>query len=349
MLTLARLQPVDLRTIWLDEARDFTPWLSQEKNLDLLSETLGMDLELEGIEVPVGPYKADIVARDVSSDTKVIIENQLEKTNHDHLGKTIIYAAGLDAKIIIWIAKEFTEEHRRAIDYLNENTATNLRFFGIEMQVFKIGNSSPAPLFKVISSPNDYTSIIQQGISDSSELTDVKLRYLEFWTGFKDYCKEKGSSLNLRKPRPQHWYSIAIGRGKFSLNLTASMTKKRLGCEIYLRGVNAKRAFRLLKQYKPAIEAATGPLEWQELPEGQDSRVILYNSTIDITDKSTWISAYHWLRTEAELFSAAFAPRIKALPLIDAEPSEIDEENIINGERNDEEINEEVDTSLSIS
>src|SRR5687767_11158192 len=120
---LGRLEQVELRELWLDEARDFTPWLAQEVNLALLSSTLGIELELEGVEVFVGSFKADIVARDISSDTKVIIENQLEKTNHDHLGKIITYASGVDAKSVIWIAKEFSEEHRRALDYLNENAA----------------------------------------------------------------------------------------------------------------------------------------------------------------------------------------------------------------------------------
>src|SRR4051794_28418105 len=110
---LGRLEPIDLRTFWADEARDFTPWLATVENLEVLSSTLGLDLEREGVEVPVGPYKADIVARDLTSGNRVIVENQLEKTNHDHLGKTITYASGLDAKVIIWIAREFSEEHRR--------------------------------------------------------------------------------------------------------------------------------------------------------------------------------------------------------------------------------------------
>lgn len=313
--SLGLLVPVDLRGHWLDEARNFTPWLAQSESLELLSSTLGMELELEGIEVPVGPYKADIVARDISSNVKVIIENQLEKTDHDHLGKTITYASGLDAHVAIWIAKEFSEEHRRALDFLNENAAPDLRCFGIEIQLWKIDDSLPAPLFKIVSSPNDYTSIIR---TEREELTETKKLYLNFWSRFEEYCSREGTFLNLRKPRPQHWVSIAVGRGKFSLNLSASAQKERLGCEIYIRGTEAGSAFQLLLKQKQAIEERTGPLEWMELPEGQDCRVVRYHPGVDIQDQSSWGAAHQWLKQKAELFHGTFSPRIKALPVLDS-------------------------------
>ena len=311
---LSALVPVDLRGHWLDEAKNFTPWLAQEASLELLSTTLGMELELEGMEVPVGPYKADIVARDLSSsDARVVIENQLEKTDHDHLGKTITYASGLDARVIIWIAKEFSEEHRRALDFLNENAAPDLRCFGIEIQLWKIDESRPAPLFKVVSSPNDYTSIIR---TEREELTDAKRLYLNFWGRFKEYCASEGTKLNLRKPRPQHWFSIAIGKSKFGLNLTASIQKQRIGCEVYIRGVNAEEAFHLLRKQKQAIESETGQLEWMELPEGQDCRIVRYHSGVNLQDQSGWEEAHKWLKQEAEAFHKAFSHRIKALPVL---------------------------------
>lgn len=317
---LGTLVPVDLRGHWLDEARNFTPWLAQEASLELLSTTLGMELELEGMEVPVGPYKADILARDtLSSDSKVVIENQLGKTDHDHLGKTITYASGLDANVIVWIAREFSEEHRRALDFLNENAAPDLRCFGIEIQLWKIDGSRPAPLFKVVSSPNDYTSIIR---TEREELTDTKRLYLKFWSSFKEYCAREGTKLNLRKPRPQHWFSNAIGRSKFGLNLTASIQKHRIGCEIYIRGVNAGEAFHLLQQQKQAIEAETGQLVWMELPEGQDCRIVRYHSGMDLQDQSGWEEAHKWLKREAELFHMAFSERIKALPVLGGTPEE---------------------------
>ena len=183
---LGRLEPVDLRTHWPDEARDFTPWLATTENLDLLSATIGVDLELEGAEVPVGPYRADIVARDVASDTRVVVENQLEVTNHDHLGKALTYASGLDAPIIVWIAKKISDEHRQAIDYLNEKAAPQLRLFGIEMQLWRIGESSAAPLFKVVAMPNDWVATVK---AQSEGLSETQVLYLNLWEGFREFSR----------------------------------------------------------------------------------------------------------------------------------------------------------------
>tara|TARA_Y100001960_G_C14646859_1_gene813818 strand:- start:59 stop:1048 length:990 start_codon:yes stop_codon:yes gene_type:complete len=311
---LGSLERVDLRNFWADEAKDFTPWLAKESNLGSLSASLEMELELEGIEVPVGPFNADIVAKDTNSNSLVVIENQLEKTNHDHLGKTITYASGLNAQVIIWIAKEFKEEHRKAIDYLNEKASPELRCFAVEIQLLKIGNSFPAPLFKVVASPNEYKGNVEIG---SSSLSETKLTYLEFWNFFKDLALQKGTTLSFRKARAQHWFSMAVGRSKFSITLTASIQKKRIGCEVYMRGPNAKKAFRELSRQKDEIENMTGDLDWQELPAGQDCRIIFYRESISISDKTNWADAGEWFKEKAELFREVFGPRIKGLSLSD--------------------------------
>ncbi|HEY2082861.1 MAG TPA: DUF4268 domain-containing protein [Verrucomicrobiae bacterium] len=316
--TLGKLEILDLRTTaWKDEARDFTLWLAKAENLDQLSKALDLELELEGVEVPVGPYRVDILANDATSNVRAVIENQLEKTNHDHLGKVITYASGLEAKVLIWIAREFTEEHRRAIDFLNECTGGNLRLYAVEIQLFRIGNSPPAPYFKIVASPNEYAVAAQ--IKETAS-TETKVLYLEFWNSFKDYCKTTGTFLSLRKAAPRSWYGIAVGRTKFSVNLQVSAMHKRLCCEIYMRGVNAKRAFKLLVPEKASIEAETGPLEWQELPDGQDCRIVRYKPDFDPSEKSAWQEGFKWLKKEAELFHKVFSPRIKALSIEDEEP-----------------------------
>jgi hypothetical protein len=215
---LGYLEHVELRDVWADEARDFTPWLAEPENLKRLGDALNMDLELEGTELAVGPYSADIVAMDTSGNQKVIIENQLEKTNHDHLGKLITYASGLSAKTMIWIAKEVTEEHRRAIDFLNENSALNMRLYAIQIQVMKIGSSQPAPLFKVVASPNEYS----EGATGPAARTETRAMYLALWNSFKDYAQQAGTFLKLRKPTTEHWFSIALGRSHFTITLTIS-------------------------------------------------------------------------------------------------------------------------------
>jgi len=310
--TLGSLEPVDLRTIWPDEARDFTPWLAQEENLRRLSDALNLELELDRVEVAVGPYSADIVATDASSNAKVVIENQLEKTNHDHLGKVLTYASGLEARILIWIAKTFTEEHRQTFDYLNECTSGRLRLYGVEVQVLRIGNSNPAPHFRLVSSPNDYVAATHNA---TAELSETKSLYMEFWTGFRDYCRAQGETFSLQSPRPQHWYTVSIGRSGFSISLTASTMHSRLGCELYLRGPSAKQSFRALKNGQQDIEAVLGTLNWQELPEKQDCRIVDYLKDFDPRQRGDWDRGFGWMKKRAEEFRSVFAPRVRTISL----------------------------------
>lgn len=153
---LGKLEKVELREAWVTEAGDFTPWLAQPENIQLLGETIGLeDLELAGQEQAVGPFRADIVCHATTDNSLVLIENQLERTDHNHLGQLMTYAAGLQAVTIIWVAAHFTDEHRAALDWLNDITDDTFNFFGLEVELWKIGDSSPAPKFNVVSQPND--------------------------------------------------------------------------------------------------------------------------------------------------------------------------------------------------
>ena len=147
MADLGVIERVDLREVWPDEAQDFTPWLAE--NLDKLGEALGLDLEFQGREVSVGPFFLDILAHDVGNDRRVVIENQLDKTDYDHLGKLLTYAAGYDAGVVVWLTGDFRDEHRAALDWLNQRTEESLEFYGVEIGAVKIGNSAPAPLFRL--------------------------------------------------------------------------------------------------------------------------------------------------------------------------------------------------------
>ena len=154
---LGRLIKVPLRDFWEGEASDFTPWLADEENISLLGETIVVELEVEAQERNVGPFRADILCKDTVTDSWVLIENQLERTNHTHLGQLLTYAAGLDAVTVVWIAERFTDEHRAALDWLNEITAEGFSFFGLEIELWRIGDSPMAPKFNVVSHPNDWT------------------------------------------------------------------------------------------------------------------------------------------------------------------------------------------------
>ena len=213
MEELGLLEKVEPREYWASEATDFTPWLAKEENLSQLGNTIGLDLELEATEKNVGPFRADILCKETTDAHWVLVENQLEKTNHTHLGQLLTYAAGLKAVTIVWIAKPFTEEHRAALDWLNNITDDTFNFFGLEIELWKIGDSKPAPRFNIVSKPNDWTKQVASAKSaiDTSELTESKELQLNFWQAFKEHCSEHSNSFNTQKPRPQHWMNIAMG------------------------------------------------------------------------------------------------------------------------------------------
>lgn len=306
---LGELTAIDVRSVWNDEARDFTPWLAQEDNLALLSDTVDMELELQGIEVPVGPYAADIVARDANSDQTVVVENQLEKTNHDHLGKVLTYASGLNAGAVIWIAQEFTEEHRRVLDFLNEAASPALRLYGLEIQLWSIGGSPPAPKFNVVARPNEF---VRPAVGE--DLTEAQRTYLAFWQAFREYMTTQGSTLKLRAPGAHRWFEIAVGRTGFFIQLTASTTKKRTGCALEIVR-NASQAFALLSKQRARIEDDLGEMQWQELSDRKRSRIVQYRSEADITDTGKREECFAWLKDRAESFHRVFSPIVKELDL----------------------------------
>lgn len=312
-ITLGNLEKIDIREYWGDEAKNFTPWLKKDKNLKLLSDAIGLDLSFEDIESSVGSFKCDLVANDLISNKKVIIENQLEKTDHDHLGKLATYASGLGADIVIWIAKTITDEHRQAIDWLNEITNEEIGFFALEIELWKIDESSPAPKFNVVCSPNEWAKLIKNA---NSTLTETKLLQLNFWNAFREYMLEQGTYFRMRKPYPQHWYDIAIGRSYFTMALSVNTREERIGVEIYIGGLNAKKAFHQLLLQKEKIEKEIGSnLDWQELPDKQDCRILLSSTGYQLKNEKQWPEMFAWLKENSEKFYKAFSGRVKKLVL----------------------------------
>src|SRR5262245_41567055 len=208
MNSLGRLERIDLRQIWPSEASGFTPWLAREENLSLLGETLGIDLELEAQERPVGPFRADILCKDIGTDRWVLIENQLERTDHVHLGQLLTYASGLEAVTIIWIAARFTEEHSATLDWLNRITDDSFRFCGSEVELWRIGSSPAAPKFNIVSKPNDWSHSVAHAARaiDDAELSETRLLQREYWAGLNQALLRAGGPVSGdRKPQPQPW------------------------------------------------------------------------------------------------------------------------------------------------
>lgn len=312
---LGRLEKVDLRDVWLSEADNFTPWLALEENLALIGETIGLDLELEAQEKNVGPFRADLLCKDTATDSWVLIENQLERTDHTHLGQLLTYAAGLNAVTIVWVAARFAEDHRAALDWLNEVTGSNINFFGLEIELWRIGESQVAPKFNVASKPNDWTkSVTDAGPGSPSGLTETKQLQREYWAALREYMLENGSSVKPTKPLPQHWMNFAVGRSNFYMHSLANMKEGRIGLGLAMTGLEAKPHFHLLLREREEIEEEFGePLEWLELPERKESRVMLHDLEADPNDRNDWPAQHAWITEKLEKFDSVFRQRIKQL------------------------------------
>ena len=323
---LGRLESIDLREYWPDEAVDFTPWLTKEENLSVLADTLNMELEFEAQEKDVGRFQADILCKNTEDGSWVLIENQLERTDHTHLGQLLTYAAGLQAVTICWISKHFTDEHRAALDWLNEITDDRFQFFGLEIELWQIGGPPAAPKFNIVSKPNDWTRSVSRAsrnIVSDRNLSSTKLQQQRFWEKLSEYLSEQQSPIRLGKPQPQHWMTFGIGRTDFNLSTTLNSKKKLIGVELSLSGPNAKKHFWLLKEQQADIEDQLDePLEWLELPERKSSRVIAFNRNADPTSEDSWSGQIEWMASMLESFDETFRQRVKDLDASDWRPDD---------------------------
>jgi hypothetical protein len=322
-VNFGKLVSVDVRTCWADEARDFTPWLATPEGIALLSDSVGLGLEVDSTEIRVGPYAADILARD-ATDAYVVIENQLEKTDHDHFGKALTYASALGATTIIWIAKNFTEEHRKAVEWLNELTKGGLAVYGVELQVWRIGASELAPRFDVVCGPNKTVRQAQEE-RDKQEPSETRALQLAFWTDVRRTLERTGQFRSLQAPRAQYWFDVAVGRAGITLSAVANTFDKRVGVRIYLGNRVADRALAQLLPMRAEIESEIGQqVEWNPHPDKKDKVIALWHPG-DIGDKDQWDSLVSWAAEYMGKFYRAFAPRIGGLDLTPSSAADSDD------------------------
>ena len=307
-MSLSKLKKVELREAWPHEAHDFTKWLALEENLRLLGDELGFDIKLTQIEAEVGDFNVDILAEEENTGKKIIIENQLEITNHDHLGKIITYASGYDAEVVIWVVKDVREEHRRAIDWLNEHTDESTEFYLVKIELWQIDNSPYAHKFEIISKPNDWAKTVKDSVG-TGELTQTKIKQLEFWNGLKDYAKKNNSKLRFHKSAPQHWNSMSIGSNDAHISLTINSRENLFAVELYIS--NNKELYAHLLEKKDTIEQELGEkLEWMELPGKKASRIkASYQG--DFSKEDQWETSFFWLLNVAEKFRNVFPKYLK--------------------------------------
>ncbi len=285
-MAIGKLEEVDIRELWKHEQYDFSEWLSKKENIENLNDILGLTLVDISKETYVGSYRCDLFAKDETTGIKVIIENQLEMSNHDHLGKIITYASGLDAKVVVWIVKEAREEHRSAIEWLNNNTNSNINFFLIEIHAYKIGNSANAPMFQVIEQPNDFIKN-NKSINSNDTMNKSQSQRLEFWNQFNNVLVERGKPFNVRKATTDHWYNVAIGTSDAHIDITLVNKDSVIGVELYI--TDNKEFFDKLYQRKDEIENDLGfKLDWRRLNNSKASRIVTFIKGLNFDDHSNY-------------------------------------------------------------
>ncbi len=285
-MKLGKLQEVDIRKVWPHEQYDFSKWLSGEENIKELGDILNLSLTDVETEKFVGNYRCDILCKDEITGKVVLIENQLEPTNHDHLGKIITYASGLDAAVVVWIVASARDEHASAIEWLNKHTSDELSFFLLEVHAYKIGDSAPAPHFKIIEQPNDFVKTVK-AISQSAEISESQKSRLEFWTQFNEVIDSKGKPFNKRKATTDHWYNVAIGSSEASISIDLVNKEHKIRVGLWI--TDNKELFDALLQQKNEIEKSLGiALDWNRLDNKKASVICTYIKGLDFRNQDNY-------------------------------------------------------------
>ncbi len=302
MTNLGTLKEItDLRSIWPHEALNFTPWVAE--NVDLLADAVGLDITVDETESSVGDFNVDIYASETGTDRKIIIENQLEDTDHDHLGKLITYASGKGADVVIWVVKHAREEHKAAVEWLNNHTDDKIGFFLCEIKLFQIGDSQIAPAFTVVERPNDWTKEIRKKASANP----TQQQRLEYWQAFNDYAFSDANFsriFNKRKPTTDHWMDFSIGSSACHIAVSQIQKRKAVDVELYIN--DDKELFKSLFAHKDEIEKNMEmELEWKELPERKASRILI-EKTVDLDDRATWPEQFDYIMDTCIKMKRAF-------------------------------------------
>ena len=303
---LGRLEQVPVREAWADEARDFTPWLLA--NADRLSEALNMDLDLKTAEHPVGDFSLDLIGEDAVTGQRVIIENQLERSDHKHLGQLLTYAGGTEPAVVIWLAQSFRDEHISALTWLNSSTNSAIGFFAVQVDVFRIGDSMLAPQFTVVVQPNEWQRTLRQ--RSDAEISPKKLLYQEFWqTVIDQIATEHPDWTNARKAPLQNWIAFPTGiRGvHYSVEFTSQGLEAGVALNTRDPQVNAQR-FELMKSHAAEIDAAIGTTtDWKGPHSSWSGFNIHCERPAAIEDRNSWPDLAAWIIDVQERMRGVFA------------------------------------------
>jgi hypothetical protein len=293
-----RLIDLPLREAWRHEALDFTPWLAQ--NIDHLSEAIGIPLELTGTEVAVESFSADILARNPMDDSIVLIENQLETTDHTHLGQIMTYLAGLEAQTVIWIAPQFRSPHLSAIRWLNQHTADGFSFFAVKARVVRIGDSPFAPIFEVVEKPNDWERALTRTRAEATGSTDP---HSDTRAGFWNHYLARHPQAAEAGIKPQRGWNaycpIAEGRIRISL---------WIGSEnggIYVTGGRGARKFDAARLLEPHLEGFAEALNCRVNASDPQGHILGERFPKSYTDPASWDDITDWMEARRKAYASA--------------------------------------------
>lgn len=320
---LGRLTAVQPREVWPHEARNFTPWLLS--NADVLADLLGMDLELHAAEHPVGGFSLDLIGRDAATDQVVIVENQLETSDHTHLGQILTYAAGTNPTTIVWVAPSFRPEHRAALDWLNARTDEHTRFFGVEIGVMRIGDSLPAPAFKLVAQPNDWEKTVRTATAQPGGGPKGAL-YQGFWEAFYAELAVRHPGWTRASGRSTSDF-IGLNAGVPAVRFYIAFPKRGLQCSVTFEhpdpAVNTDRFAWMLERRQVIEGAYGGTLEFEDLATRKSTRIADYFPGADIESSTSWDEYRRWAIDRIGRLRKAFGavgaiPPVRTLSVEDA-------------------------------
>lgn len=299
--SLGALIQADLREAWNHEAHSFTPWLAE--NLDTLSTVIGIPMELEGSEVAVEQFSADILARNPQTDELVLIENQLEGSDHSHLGQIMTYLAGLDARIVIWVAAGFRDAHLSAVNWLNEHTDGDFNFFAVQVRVVRIGDSLPAPIFDVVARPNAWERHLHEVARTSKTLSEIGQFRLGFWEEYVRHYPDEAlygpANADSTRTRPIDGVDLII-----KLNVA----KDSVGIFVRgLMGADGKAVHTMLEPHAAHLSAATGA----PFTGSRYDHFFGQKQSGDATDRTQWPALFDWLHSMADIYVTAIADAMR--------------------------------------
>lgn len=319
---LARLEKVVLREVWGNNAGDFIDWLKQSGNISFLGNALGIDLRLAETQ---GTDRLDIHCQDAATHRPVLVKVQFDDTSDEKLGQLVTAAAGLDEVTLVLIADTIADQHSSALRWLNRITPATVNIFGLEVDFWQIGDSPLAPTLTVLVRPTEDARGQSEAprqkptpmpVQTASPAPTMKMasQFLEYWLAFNGNLLHRKSTVIGQKPTSSNWMSFPMGGPNFSLIATVSPRDHFVAVGLVLSGSEAKNNFQLLQHSKVSIENEVGaPLEWQELPEKSESRILLRKYGVDPENRLNWEEQHDWLADKLERFQKAFVLRVEAL------------------------------------